>query len=84
MTAAVRDQRLCRTIRRGLVRTTAASKTSSTMGIANRGPNSNDSGSNAYATMATNTAKAGGSRFSPAAVRRCDSSSSSGSTGATR
>jgi hypothetical protein len=49
--AAIRDHRLCRTIRRGFVAISAASSAASSansmIGMANRGPTSNDSGSSA-------------------------------------
>ena len=45
--AAIRDHRLCRTIRRGFVATGAASSANSMIGMANRGPTSNDCGSSA-------------------------------------
>ena len=68
--AAIRDHWLCRTIRRGFVAISAASRANSMIGTANRGPSSNDFGSSAYTTAANSTAKAGGIRFSPAALRR--------------
>jgi hypothetical protein len=45
--AAIRDHRLCRTIRRGFVAISAASSASSMIGMANRGPSSNYCGSSA-------------------------------------
>src|SRR6476620_1495982 len=68
-TAHAREARLdhlvCRVIRHGLVAIKATSNTNSRVGVRNRGPITDVSGSTAYRAIATRTAMAGGIRASP-------------------
>ena len=78
VTEAHLDQRVWRSMRHGLVALRATSRASSRRGMTSRGPMSNDSGSSAYATIATRTAMTGGRRCSP---WRCVGGSAPGPAG---